>query len=861
MLGCKLEVHDELAQLWPILAQDPVQLVLAGVCRSNLRRVQQVRRLLPRSTLCVLFGPDLADAQVRQQVRPEHADAMVVGEPYATVAALLAGAESGSGIQVAGVVLPDGSGEPATGMPRGPVRDLDRIPPGDYAGVQQRVALQLPMHVSRSCPHPRLFSSRRLWELPVRRMSVDRVLSHIRLHVEQHGARQLLFVDQCLNTSTEWLLELCHEMVRQLQGQIRWHGSVWPDPALDRDAVHLLRRSGCRGLFVDLLSGSAAVHQRLATGIDPVQTGLLVRRCHAEGIDARVDLLAGLVGEEDADRVATLSWLDQHAAWLRGVSSLGPCVLRDGAPLRRSPDVHLPADGDGAAWHDGGENNASRRMTWSRELAQWVDCLGLWRNADGPRAFPERSTSRGVVPGPRVLARLQASCREAQAGDAAWRAEHLLDAGILHGREAFCGPTTLELDPEPMGLEAATRVLRQAAALGTREVVLAGPRQMEQGVLEALLTGVRSLEMLSTLRGPASQLPGADGRPQQLRRLSDLLWRVELEAHEPRDLEAVATWVPVLTSHRVDQGLPVPRITLRVRLDREHPELAPVILSAVVSGVDRVRVELATGEQQRLSDEQRQQARDGLVAHLSRAWSWPTQGARLTDPAADSLWPALQDAAFVPGTGWPAGFELLRGEPSGEDRCVVCPAGVASLKIRALVADMDARYGVFDPHRCGPCEHLASCPVDRVDFSVRLPFTWLHRPAQLLGELAQLDSGLGLRSRHVERSPCLVGWDAARVDGAGWLYVCPDCGSDPVGNVLESGLSTLWYGRTLNEFRQMARGAGKALPHVDRTRCGAVCRRLERDAHLVSRMESLDPVHREALASVGAGDRRDAPAD
>ena len=837
MLGCRLLLYRGLPQLdlravvQELRAVEP-RVALLETARSNRSQVLKVCRLLPPGTLRVLFGQALADRELRASVGPQDADGLLPGEPHLTARVLVRQVTTGGGLaDLPGLVLLKRS---ERYVPREPLRNLDLVPPGDYRGFEREVALQLPMHVSRSHPHACPGSARRAWETPVRRMTVQRVLADLELHVSRHDVRHILFADRCLNTSTGWLLELCRGIVERGLDQLRWHGRVRADPLLDRDAVHLLRCSGCRGLQIDLYTGSPWLNRELGTGVDPHLVGQLVRECHAEGIDARVDLVVGLPGEEDRDRIATMSWLEGNADRLRGLSSLDVCVLRDGAPLRRDPRVHLQGE-DGAGWHDGGSNNASQRVTWRRELAHWVDHVGLRR----PAGCGGYSGSRGQA----VIGRLMGGAHSAQASDPAWRREHLLEAGILHGREAFCGPTILDLELDQMATDDALQILKQVAATGTRRVVLGGEGDVvgHEG-LPRLLAQARRLGLLATLRTRADGLKDAD----LLRRVGQSVWQVEVEALTKADLQAAARWIPVLTSRRAELQLPLPQVVLRVCLERDHADADAAISCALDCGVDQISLDIARGERQRMSEQQRTDVRAAVLRSLA--------GALLDDGFARNpeQWPAQADAHLIPVAGWPAGFCLAR---DAEAPVLTCPAGACSSVIRRPRADPGCRLAVFDRQICRACDLLTGCPVDRVGFVVRLPLTRLGRPAFLLSGLASSDSGLGERARWLEQSPCLVGWDEARIDGAGRLFVCPRCGSEPVGNVLEAGFPSLWYGRALNDFRHMARGAGKSLPHVERSRCATVCDRLMRDAQLASELEALDPARREALASVGAAER------
>ncbi|MBW2536869.1 MAG: hypothetical protein JRI55_35610, partial [Deltaproteobacteria bacterium] len=240
--ACHLDSGADPSRLAAELAGRGTGLVLAVVEEHSLVGVLRVIRLLPPGITRLLVGRALSDPRLQRLVKPGEAEGIVVGEPFLTTRAVvraLVGADTIDG-EVPGLLRPGGAL-----TPRGPVGNLDGIPAGRYADLPREVALQVPLRPSRGYPHACLFSAERVWEAPVRRRSITRVLQDLRLHVEQDGATHFRFTDLCLNTSSTWMLELCRGIV-DTHLALRWSGRVWADPRLDRAAVRLMRRSGCR---------------------------------------------------------------------------------------------------------------------------------------------------------------------------------------------------------------------------------------------------------------------------------------------------------------------------------------------------------------------------------------------------------------------------------------------------------------------------------------------------------------------------------------------------------------------------------------------------------------------------------------
>jgi MoaA/NifB/PqqE/SkfB family radical SAM enzyme len=145
--------------------------------------------------------------------------------------------------------------------------------------------------------------------------------------------------------------------------------------------------------------------------------------------------------------------------------------------------------------------------------------------------------------------------------------------------------------------------------------------------------------------------------------------------------------------------------------------------------------------------------------------------------------------------------------------------------------------------------------VDRVGFHLRLPLVSVEGTSQLASDLEDPDCGLGRLSRAVDHIPCLVGWDTARIDRRGELYLCPESGVEPLGNVLEADLADLWYGPEANEFRYLGQIGARVRPTVDRMVCRQRCRLLPTYGRLLRRIHRLSREQRETLEQVGEAER------
>ncbi len=257
-------------------------------------------------------------------------------------------------------------------------------------------------------------------------------------------------------------------------------------------------------------------------------------------------------------------------------------------------------------------------------------------------------------------------------------------------------------------------------------------------------------------------------------------------------------------------------------------------------GVDRLTLRSVRDAGELLDEAGRVTARDELEALIALTLS----------PSQDRDQLLLQRA----GPCWPDGFRL---ETGARDKLrSTCPAGKEATEVVSHAGIPGLHLACYGQASCQLCGNLRDCPVSRLDFTVPLQPLLLEGAGILHTDLEDSDLGLGRADRAAERRPCLAGWESAKSNSSGDLFICPSCGVEPVGNVLADTLAGIWYSRGLNEFRRMSVGASLALPYIDRNRCAMGCCRRGRDLGLVTRIRSLAKEQLTALEGVGAGDRR-----
>ena len=813
------------------------RLIFLSVGEENLEQILRLVPPLSRRREVVLFGRQLHDKWLRKKTLVEGVTALLVGDPRPVcrdlARRLVRGEEDMADLTLAGLF------QGVEGTPREPPRHLDSFPPGDYSHEGTQVLMAVPLRSSTGFPFPATVMAERVWEAPLRGVSPERTAELVAHHVQEHGARRFLFTDLAANAAGDDLLRMAGHLVeRGLGERLRWYATVWADPALDASALSLLRRSGCRGLRLHIWSGSPDLCQALGLGVDHAVALRICRDAAREGIDLRPLLQVGFPGEAEADRVATYAWLARASEYVRAVDQLSPCALRDGAPLARTGGLYFPLECGALGWHDGGENNDSQRKMWVREARTVCSAQELDHPGRASRQFSARVE-------PAVRQRLAQQVSAALALAPSWRRRWLHLAGVLHGREAFSGPLELQLDLDGgMPLADAVDVAEQAATMGTRTLALGqhdAPVDQDATLwpgLATLLGRARDLGLEVKLR---TRLPELGTELAAV--ISDGVQKVELTCASQEELEGLSEPVSALAARRLAQELVLPRLELSAWISPALPSPAALVQAALEMGVDRLVLRVQRGQGAGPEPSMVSAALEELEAIKASAST--------ADEASDTLF------LFHQGPGWPAGFELSARtrDPERPPECR-CPAGKAAREVRTVGALPGALLARYSEQDCQLCEHLDTCPVSRLDFSVTLTPPRVSGLAHAAQDLKDEDLGLGRAARAAERRPCLAGWESARITAQGELFLCPVCGVEPVGNVHKETLAGVWYSRGLNEFRRMSVGASLALPYIDRNRCAMGCGRRGQDQHIVDQIRSLSREQLASLESAGSGDRR-----
>lgn len=189
--------------------------------------------------------------------------------------------------------------------------DLDALPFPDHSLVPldrySESYLERPIGVimsERGCPYRCIYCVRTYGNRLVSR-SAESILAEVEQLRDRHGIRHVRFMDDTLTVNRERLARICQGLLER-RLDVAWTCLTRLD-RLDRQILALMKRSGCRRMYIGIESGSQRIldYYRKGLSLDTIRARWpLVRE---SGIEASAFFLVGAPIETDADVDASIA--------------------------------------------------------------------------------------------------------------------------------------------------------------------------------------------------------------------------------------------------------------------------------------------------------------------------------------------------------------------------------------------------------------------------------------------------------------------------------------------------------------------------------------------------------------------------
>lgn len=184
----------------------------------------------------------------------------------------------------------------------------NRIHTGHVQGARNKLLLMISRGCFRSCS----FCVERRLNRGGRYRNPEAVMAEIRDAVENHGVRELHFVDSSFLEKRALVEKLCEMMIEAWGENVpTWRCLIRVDH-LDEEILSLMYRAGCRDMYAGMESANQDTLDGIRKGIKVADNERAAALCHNAGISLHGYFMAGLPWETAAHYEKNMDFVKRH---------------------------------------------------------------------------------------------------------------------------------------------------------------------------------------------------------------------------------------------------------------------------------------------------------------------------------------------------------------------------------------------------------------------------------------------------------------------------------------------------------------------------------------------------------------------
>jgi O-antigen biosynthesis protein len=202
------------------------------------------------------------------------------------------------------------------------IKDLDSLPRPAYdCFANLPYNLHVPdfkakpvftMNTSRGCPFSCAFCSiQSLWGRQYTTFSPERIVDDIKFLQGTFGVQGINFREDNFTAIPNRVRSVCELMVREELG-VSWMCEARAND-LDREMLSLMKRAGCKAIYIGAESGSQRVLDLMHKEIRVEDTVRMVELCKELDINIFTSFVVGFPGETARERVETMDFIEKLA--------------------------------------------------------------------------------------------------------------------------------------------------------------------------------------------------------------------------------------------------------------------------------------------------------------------------------------------------------------------------------------------------------------------------------------------------------------------------------------------------------------------------------------------------------------------
>lgn len=291
--------------------------------RHNVLKVIAFIRANPalKETVVVVGGPD--SRHHAQGYLGKGADVVIPGEgevPLAEVSGAVALNRKATINTIPGVITLREDGNAVENPPplqldpaKLPLPDRDAFDMAAYLDTwkQHHGFSTVTINTMRGCPYACNWCSKPVFGNTCRRRPVDSVIGELRHVMERYNPDQIWFTDDVFTLSHDWLEG--YTLGVESAGIVTPFECISRSDRLDNGILDLLKRAGCRKLWIGAESGSQRVIGLMNRKIDITRTVEVMNQARECGISTGSFIMCGYPGEKIGDILQTAKFIRDAA--------------------------------------------------------------------------------------------------------------------------------------------------------------------------------------------------------------------------------------------------------------------------------------------------------------------------------------------------------------------------------------------------------------------------------------------------------------------------------------------------------------------------------------------------------------------
>jgi len=280
----------------------------ASICSSyplTIRIAERLKSMRPNS-LTLLGGPQASVVDIETLTAFPFVDLVLRGEAEYSLPILLEHVASGVGFDGVPGLSYRRQGRLQRNSNAPIIQNLDELPSPAYhltndLSDAKRAALEL----GRGCPFACTFcSTNDFFRRKFRLRSPARVLADMQALSAKYAITDFELVHDMFTVDRQRVIQFCEAMIASGDG-FTWSCSARTD-CVDEEILELMARSGCRGVFFGVESGSKKIQRIIDKDLDPGRAREMIDVAERVGIDTTVSLITGFPEETVDDLRETM---------------------------------------------------------------------------------------------------------------------------------------------------------------------------------------------------------------------------------------------------------------------------------------------------------------------------------------------------------------------------------------------------------------------------------------------------------------------------------------------------------------------------------------------------------------------------